>query len=204
MIAILTADLINSASYDTASWIDILKDTLSLWGKSPHDWEIYRGDELQLRTTPEEALQRAIELKARLKCIKGLDIRIGIGIGEEEFRGDGISESNGSAYQRSGRVLDELKTGKRRMGIDAGDPKTNRVLNLVISLASDFMDSWSTVSAEMVAYSLSNPVITQTDMAVQLDIQQSAISQRRKRARWSQIRDVLTFYKEIINELQTV
>ena len=204
MTAILTADLINSASYDAASWMEILKDTLSLWGRSPQDWEIYRGDELQLRTTPQDALQRAIELKARIKCLKGMDIRIAIGIGEEEFRGEGISESNGSAYRRSGRVLDELKAGKKRMGIDAGDPGVNRVLNLVIYLASDFMDSWSTVSAEMVAYSLSNPTITQTEMAEQLDIRQSAISQRRKRARWSQIRDVLKFYNEIIKELKPV
>lgn len=201
MVAILTADLINSAAFETSIWMDVLKKTLNSWGRSPDDWEIYRGDELQLRTTPKNALRTAIELKAKIKCIRGLDIRIAIGLGDEEYRGEGISESNGSAYQRSGRVLDDLKHLKKNMGIDTGDIKINRTLNLLITLLSDFMDSWSTVSAEMVALTLSQPNIKQAEMASELKIQQSAVSQRQKRARMSYIQEVLEFYQEIIKDL---
>ncbi len=55
MVAILTADLINSAAFETPIWMNVLKKTLNSWGRSPDDWEIYRGDELQLRTTPKNA-----------------------------------------------------------------------------------------------------------------------------------------------------
>ena len=203
MVAILTADLINSAAYDTEVWMGVLKTSLSAWGDTPQDWEIYRGDELQLRTDPHLALQAAIELKARIKCIKGLDIRIAIGIGEEHYRGEGISESNGTAYQRSGRTLDQLKYKKKRMGIDTGDPKFDRTMNLILDLASDTTDSWSQVSAEMVAFALSRPNIAQVEMAEELRIQQSAVSQRQKRARLSRILDVLDYYQETIKELET-
>lgn len=201
MIAIITADIVNSAQYETEAWMNVLKRALSQWGDTPHDWEIYRGDEFQLRTSPERALQIAVELKARLKCIKNLDLRIAIGLGDEQFRGQGVSESNGTAHQRSGRMLEELKKKRKNMGIDTGNPKHNQGLNLIIDLAMDFMDSWSTVSAEIVKVSLAQPGITQTALARQLQIKQSAVSQRRKRARYSLVLDVLQYYTQILKEI---
>ncbi|MGI9546693.1 MAG: hypothetical protein ACR2MM_05625 [Flavobacteriaceae bacterium] len=202
MIAILTADIINSAQYETEAWMRVLKAALSQWGEAPHDWEIYRGDEFQLRTSPQQALKIAVELKARLKCIKDLDLRIAIGLGDEQYRGQGVSESNGTAHQRSGRMLEVLKKKKKNMGIDTGSPKHNRSLNLVIDLAMDFMDSWSTVSAEIAKISLAQPGITQTAIASELQIKQSAVSQRRKRARLSLVLDMLHYYTQILKEIQ--
>ncbi|MEN8788833.1 MAG: hypothetical protein ABF295_04900 [Flavobacteriaceae bacterium] len=201
MIAILTADIVNSALHETSVWMRILKETLSGWGDTPKDWEIYRGDEFQLRCTPDRALEIAIELKARLKAAKDLDLRIAIGLGEEEFRANGISESNGTAYQRSGRMLDKLKSQKKNMGIDTGDSDRNRILNLMLDLASDFMDNWTPVSAEMVALSLASPDRKQSEMADELKIRQSAVSQRRKRARYPLVEQILEFYTQIIKEL---
>lgn len=203
MIAVITADIINSGDYSTATWMELLKSTLNQWGKSPGDWEIYRGDELQLRTTPEKALRIAIELKAWVKTIKGLDIRIAIGLGEEEFRATSVSESNGSAYRRSGRMLDKLKSQKKNMGLDTGLTDYNRTFNLLIDLASDFMNSWSSVSAEMVAISLSKKGINQTEMATLLKIKQSAVSQRQKRARLSLINDLLDYYRQTLKDILT-
>ena len=203
MIAILTADLINSADYDTVTWMKVLRESLSGWGKPPMDWEIYRGDEFQLRTQPQMALSAAIEIKAQIKTIKGLDVRIGLGLGDETYTGAGITDSNGTAYRRSGRMLEQLKAGKKRMGIDTGDEQLNRILNLAIDLASDFMDSWSTVSAEMTAFILANPGITQSEMAKQLKIKQSAVSQRQTRARYSLVADLLDFYVYIIKDLRS-
>ena len=201
MTAILTADLINSADFDTAAWMKVLRESLSRWGLPPTDWEIYRGDEFQLRTQPAMALRAAIEIKARLKTIKGLDVRIGLGLGDESYTGEGITDSNGTAYQRSGRILEQLKAGKKKMGIDTGDERLNRILNLAIDLASDFMDSWSPVSAEMIAYSLTHEGITQSEMAQQLKIKQSAVSQRHKRARYALVADLLKFYAYMIKDL---
>lgn len=203
MTAILTADLINSAKYDTAAWMQILKGCLAQWGSNPGDWEIYRGDEFQLRVKPEKALQIAVEIKARIKSLRGLDLRIAIGLGDENYTASRVSECNGTAYLRSGRMLDELKLKKMKMGINAGYPKYNETLNLLLKLASDFMDHWSTVSAEIVALSLSHPGMTQTELAKQLQIKQSAVSQRQKRARWLLLQELLYFYTQSLDEIES-
>ena len=203
MVAVLTADIINSARYPTATWMEVLKSGLQRWGDSPSDWEIYRGDEFQLRTDPENALIAAIELKARIKTIKGLDIRIAIGLGDEDFKGSGVSESNGSAYRRSGRMLEQLKSSKNKMAIDTGLSKYNRTFKLLIDLASDFMDNWSRVSAEMIAVSLTHTGCTQTELADLLRVKQSAVSQRQKRARLSLIADLLNYYSETLKDINT-
>ena len=202
MIAVITADIINSDQYSTAIWMELLKTSLKSWGESPADWEIYRGDELQLRTSPEHALSIAIGLKARIKTIKGLDIRIAIGLGEEDFRANTVSESNGTAYRRSGRMLEFLKSQKKKMGMDIGISAYNRTFNLMIDLASDFMDNWSSVSAEIVAASLSQKGITQTEMAHLLQINQSAVSQRQKRARLYLIKDLLNYYHQTLKNIK--
>lgn len=50
---------------DFQKWIDDLKELFQNFGKSPNDWEIYRGDEFQIEVkNPEEALQVAVLIKA--------------------------------------------------------------------------------------------------------------------------------------------
>ena len=202
MIAVLTADIIRSEDFPTAIWMDVIKTNLSRWGSSPKDWEIYRGDEFQLRTEPQKALLIALDLKARIKRVKGLDVRISIGIGEEDYFSGKVSESNGTAYRRSGRKLEQLKQEGKNLGIDGGTSLDNRTFNLILDLASDFMDSWSEVSSEIVSHSLAQPGITQTEMAIQLGIKQSAVSQRKKRARLDLVNEVLEYYENHIKTLE--
>ena len=99
-------------------------------------------------------------------------------------------------------MLEKLKSQKKKMGIDAGLMDYNRTFNLLIDLASDFMDGWSSVSAEIIAVSLSNKGINQTEMAKLLEIKQSAVSQRQKRARLSLINDLLDYYRQTIKHIE--
>ena len=91
MIAIITGDIINSEKSDASEWINILKNQFSKWGKSPADWEIYRGDEFQIRIPFNKALKAAILIKALVKSYKDLDVRMAIGIGAESFTGTSVS-----------------------------------------------------------------------------------------------------------------
>lgn len=197
MIAVLTGDIINSAGYRTADWMPDLKNFLLKLGDTPEVWEIYRGDEFQIRIAPEKAMEVAIQIKALIKTIKNLDVRIGIGLGDEDFRGAGVSESNGSAYQRSGRTLSLLKEKKINMAIATGDPQIDDTLNLMLKLGLDFMDTWSVVSAEIILMALENPLASQNEVAEQFQIQQSAVSQRYKRARLDLVKDLLNYYDKI-------
>ncbi|MGB5821529.1 MAG: SatD family protein [Saonia sp.] len=201
MLAIITGDIINSENYTSSEWMDILKKYLSRLGESPAHWEIYRGDEFQLRIKPEQALRTAIHIKAIIKSIKGLDVRIGIGIGTETFTGTRVSESNGTAHQRSGRTFETLKKQKLNLAIATANKVYDRRMNLLLKLALDFMDDWSQVSAEVVALSLEKPNALQQQVSEQLKIQQSAVSQRQKRARLDLVLELLDYYTQTLKEI---
>jgi hypothetical protein len=202
MIAIITGDIINSDRYTASEWMDILKPYLSRQGKTPNDWEIYRGDEFQIRTSPARALSTAIQIKALIKSIKNLDVRMGIGLGSETFVGSSVSQSNGKAYQRSGRIFETLKEQKLNLAIVTGDDDKDTTFNLMLKLALNFMDDWSTVSAEMVSLTLAEPNAYQQEVADQLQIRQSAVSQRLKRARMDLVLDVLAYYNENLKHIK--
>ena len=189
MIAVLTGDIVNSERYKTSEWMSVLKKQLSEIGEAPRDWDVFRGDEFQLKVPIVDALRVAILLKAKIKMIKGLDVRMGIGLGEETFVGSKISESNGSAYHFSGRIFETSE-----------DKKLERILNLILKLALDFMDDWSVVSAEIITISLENPELQQQEIADQLGVKQSAVSQRQKRARLDLVLELLSFYKDAIKQ----
>lgn len=198
MIAVLTGDIINSASYPEISWMEQLKHFFNTYGTSPEKWEIFRGDEFQIKVPVAEALKAAIHIKALVRSNAGLDVRIAIGIGTENQVADRISESNGSAYQRSGRTFAQLKKKRSNLRINTGNSDFDESWNLILALASNFMDRWSAVSAEITALSLTHPNRSQEALARQLDIKQSAISQRRKRARWKLLKATLDLYSSQI------
>lgn len=195
-IAIITGDIINSSQDTAARWIGVLKPFFCQFGKSPGDWEIYRGDEFQLRLAPEIALRTSIQLKALVKQQKGQDVRLGIGLGEESFRNRRVGESNGTAYQRSGKSFESLREYPFNMRIATGREGYDRGLNLMLALALDFMDDWSPVSAEVMALVLAQPEASQESLAEILNIKQSAVSQRLKRARKDLVTELLDYYTQ--------
>ncbi len=199
-VAIITGDIINSEDAHSSEWLAYLKQYLSRHGENPTEWEIYRGDEFQLKVSPAMALEVAIHLKAVIKSIKGLDVRMGIGIGEINYEGNSVSESNGTAYQRSGRTFETLKRDKVNLSMASGNDTYDRTLNLMLKLALGFMDDWSTVSAEMVALAMDNPDASQQTMAQKLGIRQSAVSQRQKRARLDLIFALIEYYALTIKD----
>ena len=201
MVAVITGDIINSEAQDVSKWLSALKGYLMGFGRSPEDWEIYRGDEFQLRVNREEALKVAIHLKSIIKSIKYLDVRISIGLGLESYIANRVSESNGPVYSLSGRNFDTIKQTGINLTIATGHDFYDHTLNLILKLALDFMDNWSTVSAEIVALALQYPQATQKEIAKKLGIQQSAVSQRQKRARLELVHELLAYYGQTLREL---
>ncbi len=202
MIAIITGDIINSEEHQASEWIDTLKNQFSKWGETPMDWEIYRGDEFQLKIDPSKALIAAIQLKALIKSVKGLDVRMAIGVGSESYKGVSVSESNGTAYQRSGKTFERLKDSKVNLVFATGNIEVDKNLNLMIKLALDFMDQWSSVSAEIMAIALINSTSSQQEIAELLGIQQSAVSQRQKRARFQLVLELIQYYSQTVKRMK--
>ncbi|MCF3107496.1 SatD family protein [Niabella sp. CC-SYL272] len=203
MIAIITGDIIRSESTDPKEWMPILKSFLKKQGQTPVDWEIYRGDAFQLRVQPAEALFKCMLLKSMIKQKPDLDVRLSIGLGDASFQTEKITESNGTAFVRSGRKFDGMKEEKTTLALATGHEYTDATLNLMARFASLVMDNWSLAAAEIVQLFLEKPDWNQQQIAEKLKINQSAVSQSRKRAHFDLLMDFNTFYQTTITGLNT-
>ena len=198
MTSIITGDIINSRKLASKVWIDDLKAFLSDKGKTPSDWEIYRGDEFQMEIkNPEDALLAAFQIKAFLKTLK-VNVRMSIGIGDKTHQAEKISESNGSAFIRSGEVFETLKKQKTTLAINSGNAQFDQEMNLMLRLGLTVMDNWLAQSAEFVLTAINNRSLSQEEIGQQLGINQAAVSRRQKRAQFDLIMELEQFYRKKI------
>lgn len=202
MISIITGDIINSRKLPSVAWIEGLKQLLNTLGKNPSEWEIYRGDEFQLEVkNPSEALHHAFLIKSYLKSIK-LDARISIGFGEKSYSANKISESNGSAFVRSGELFDTLKKQKNNLAINTGNTAFDNEINLMLRLGLTFMDHWLVQSAEFVLTTLKNPTLSQEEIGLLFNINQAAVSRRRKRAKFDLVLELESYFRKKIKTIE--
>ncbi|MDR9456207.1 MAG: hypothetical protein RI572_02250 [Salegentibacter sp.] len=212
MIAVLTADLINSTNYSETLMgrvMAVLKEEFSdVKKKYPSsDFSIYRGDSFQgVLQHPEEALTVMLQLKTAILSIsttkKGksreADLRIAIGIGSLDFQGKTIEESNGQAFQFSGRSLDEMKYEGRKTRLKTPSETINGEFDASLFLLDEITDRWSTASAEVIYFLLKG--LKEKEIATELGISQSAVNQRKKAAGWEAVNSLLERYNNIISK----
>ncbi|AZA74449.1 SatD family protein [Chryseobacterium indoltheticum] len=201
MIAVITGDIINSQHADTEVWITKLKNLLDKWGSAPETWEIYRGDEFQFKCNIDDVFWHFLAIKSLIKSQENLDVRIAIGIGEESFSSEKITESNGSAYVNSGRLLNDLKSDGDTVSIKTSNDPIDRDLNILLKWASKDFDNWTMATAEIIHEMIMNQDYTQEDLAKKFTISQSSISQRLKRANYELIVETNHYFKKKISEL---
>lgn len=216
MIAVLTADLIDSSLYDEEVLklvLDTLtsefKDITTKYGKKTVRLDIYRGDSFQgIIKDPEEALIIAMQIKAAINRIhlkktkksktysKIADFKIAIGIGTQSLEREAIAESNGQAFQFSGRTLDEMKNENRKTRLKTEIEDINEEFDTSFFLLDTITDKWSTASAEVVYYLLRD--LKEREVAAEINISQSAVNQRKKAAGWEAIALLLARYRKVI------
>ena len=201
MIAIITGDIINSQKSDSELWLPKLKGLLQSWSTTPENWEIYRGDEFQLKCSVDEVFHKALLIKSLLRSFENLDVRVAIGIGNEVFLSEKITESNGSAYLNSGRLLTDIKSQGKTFAIQTENEKVNRDLNILFKWAAIDFDNWTVATAEIIHQLLRNSELTQDELAKELNITQSSVSQRIKRANFELLQETDLYFRKKITEL---
>jgi len=200
--SIITGDIIQSRLTETQLWLPKLKKTLSAEGKSPRIWQVYRGDSFQLEVKdPVRAIMAAIRIKATLKTIEDLDVRMAIGIGEKKFVSQNIAESDGEAFINSGETFESLKKTKRNLAIKSPWADFDRDMNVLLQLASIPMDDWSVNSAEVIALLVQNPKLTQEGVAKKLGLTQPSVSERQNRSHFEEIMEMEKLYREKLAKL---
>lgn len=202
MIVILTGDIINSRKASSKKWMEDLKSIFQTIGKSPNDWEIYRGDEFQLEIKNiEDALTIAFQIKAFFKSID-LDVRMSLGFGDKTHKTRKLTESNGSAFIRSGETFETLKKQKLNLAINSGNLALDEELNLMLKLSLSFMDNWLQQSAEFVLVAIKNPTLSQEELGEILGINQAAVSRRQKRSNYELLLQVNHYFRKKIKTLE--
>jgi hypothetical protein len=202
LTSVITGDIINSRKVKNSPWLKPLKKTLSETGKNPETWQIYRGDSFQLEVSnPAMAFLTALRIKATIKSIKKLDVRMAIGIGKKEFAGSVITESNGEAFIYSGEKLETLKKQKQNLAIKTPWSDFDKEINVCFRLALVIMNNWSPNSAELIKILVENGPLTQKALAKRLKISQSSVSERQKRSSYEEIVELEQLFREKINHL---
>lgn len=203
MTSILTGDIIKSRGQTNPEvWLDTLKAALSTLETDKKCWEIYRGDSFQIEIKDiTKSFEAAIYIKAAIKTIKGLDVRLAIGIGEKTYQGKDVTESNGEAFVFSGETFESLKKKKQNLRIKTKSKILNEELNLYFRLALMSMDDWTVNSAEIVKLTLEKPKALQEDLAKLVGTNQNAISKRIKRANLDEILALDNMYRKKVNSL---
>ncbi|HMF72754.1 MAG TPA: SatD family protein [Flavitalea sp.] len=202
MTSIITGDIINSRKVtDQKSWIQPLKKIMGDYGKTPKTWEIFRGDSFQLEIEqPEESFMAALKIKAAIRSVKGLDVRMAIGIGEKTYDAIRISESNGDAFVNSGEKFEELKKIKQRLALKSPWEDIDKQLNLMITLASIAMNTWSATSAQLITLSLRYHTLSQKELGKKIKRTQSSVSERQTRAHYGEIIELEKYFRQRITE----
>lgn len=215
MIAVITGDLIDSSLYKKELLEEVLntlkkefKNIEEDFRSSNLQFKIYRGDSFQgVVEHPEKALRISLQIKTAINRIpinnpqknnanlKLADFRMAIGIGSFDFERDSIAESNGQAFQFSGRTLDEMKSLHRKIRLKTPQEEVNSEFNTSFFLLDMLTDKWSSASAEVVYYLLKG--LKEREIASELNISQSAVNQRKKTAGWEATAVLLNRYEEV-------
>lgn len=202
MNCIITGDVKGSRRAKSENWLEGLKKLFLQFGKTPINWEIYRGDEFQLEVKNyKEALLVAFQIKAYLRSIK-LDARMSIGFGDKTYIANKISESNGTAFVNSGIGFENLKKDKTTLSIHSSNKTFDKEMNLIIRLGLSFMDNWLAQSAELVLVAIQNPKLSQEEIGNILGINQAAVSRRRKRANFDLLLEINLAFSEKLKMLE--
>ncbi len=121
--------------------------------------EIFRGDSFQVYVPePQMAVEVAIGIRAWLRSQKMfspntiLDARLAIGIGSIDFESDSLATSDGEAFRRSGRLLDEMT--RARLEISTPWESVNDELKVSTAFADDIISSWTESQSNIMLQSL--------------------------------------------------
>lgn len=152
-------------------------------------FEIFRGDSFQcvIRQTG-KSLLIGILIRAKLRSLtftnpakkmtkNKLDARIALGIGEVGFKTDKVIESDGEAFNFSGKLLDEMIKSEQNIKIKTPWMNLNEELETECYFIDTIINKWTTEQAEAIYFKLLKNM-TQQSLAEKLKISQPAVRKR--------------------------
>ncbi|PQJ18335.1 SatD family protein [Nonlabens tegetincola] len=195
MNAIIAGDIISSQQMEAGFFLNELDKVLNQL-QEVDLFHIYRGDSFQLLIKETStALLVCLKIKTALKR-KGIAARMAIGLGDVELIQNNIAISTGSAFTRSGALLDSLKELKQNIMVSSSNTHYDTYMNTSLQLALTFMDSWTNNGAEVLFEVLNHPDQTQQQIGERLGIKQSTASRRLDRVQLKEVQALLELFEK--------
>lgn len=192
---IVTGDLVNSRATQSQIWLPVLEDSLRY---SSSSFDIYRGDSFQAELQSDSFLESLFYIKARIKTIEHLDVRLGVGIGSIDYRDKHLKNSTGQAFLFSGEAFDSLK--KDLFAVKSKHSIWDELVNSSLPLAIELANKWTNNMAETVAASIQFPSYSQQDLAKILRRKhQSQVSTELNKANWVKIKRAIDYCQQELN-----
>lgn len=192
MIAVITGDVVNSRKVNAEIWLPKLKEYFSKIVSDTEKWEIYRGDSFQIEVDFEKALEIAICIKALIKSSNQINVRMSIGLGEKNFKGEKVTESNGTAYINSGVSFEKIKNNTLILRSPSND--FDEYFNPILKLLSFVSDNWKPVTSETIFYMLTHRALLQKEIAEQLSKDKTTVNKALKRGGYDEIVEIIDLY----------
>ncbi len=217
MRAVVSADIIGSSELPTSvrkKIPDAVKKAFAAASKyatrKKTRYEIRRGDFIQAELQPLIGLRSMMLLKANVNQLTNehqtqkqenilVDLRLSLAVDEVSYSASSVGESDGPAYQLSGRGLDELKPTRHQIVLQTSDVDFNEELEVMARSLEFITSKWTRGSAEIVSLLLQEQ--KEIEIAAKLGISQSAVNQRKKTAGWEVIQAMLLRFEKKIGVL---
>lgn len=199
-IAVLTCDIIESSllSADELKEYQQIIESLGNEEILLHP-QFYRGDSFQLATKPADALEIAVKIRIEMKRLhEQNDVRVSVGIGKVSTLNENVLFSTGSAFEISGKNLDQLKNRKLNFLIQTENTLLNDELETYCFFADVIINGFTKIQSNVIFYKLQG--LDQAEIAKTLDISQPAVSKSLKTAIWQTIERFMKRYKTLINQ----
>jgi len=214
--AVLTGDIVDSSKLTLINRkklltnFSFLSDKFSAKSKNELrleiPFELYRGDSFQcLLNLPEKSLHIALLIRSFLQSDvyfphinNKIDARIGIGIATVKAKADTLAQSDGLAFQYSGRLLDNIKKMPSRIALKTPWQTIDEEVNTYFALLETIIERWTSTQADVIYYKLLG--YTEIAIAEVLKIKQPAVNQRSKAANWHTIELLLKRFETIITK----
>ena len=187
--AILVGDIVNSRQQDMTLWLPVLEESLQEYSKT---FDIFRGDSFQAEISLEKCFEFVFYIKARIKALGKLDVRIGIGIGTVDHIGKEINSSTGDAFIYAGEAFDTLK--KDLIALRSPWKDYDQPVNIMLETATELANRWTVNMAESVSAALIHPEYNQQELTKVLNRKhQSQVSTELTKAHYALIRKVIEY-----------
>ena len=124
-------------------------------------------------------------------------MRLAIGIGEIDYIGEALSESDGEAFHFSGRALDKLKSKRSRLAIVSDDEFAGELKTMAV-LVDAIISKTTALQCQVINHKLLGH--TEFSIAETLEINQSSVNQRASSGNWHAIALSVKRFRKIYAE----